>query len=150
MRTLELLTGNVVVARRDESLIEAVRKMREQHVGALVVVEDRGGARVPIGMLTDRDVVVGVFAKDVKHADMLRVGEVMTTDLVTATADEDVSDVLHRMRMFGVRRVPVVDATGALEGIVALDDVVAGISGQLAEAASLIARQRDREPARRP
>ena len=147
---MELLTRDVVVTWRDEPLLEAVKRMRKEHVGALVVVEERDGARVPVGILTDRDIVVGVFAKDLAHAATLDVGDVMTTDLVTATADEDIGDVLRRMRIFGVRRVPVVDPGGALAGIIALDDVLSGISGQLAEAASLIARQPDREPARRP
>lgn len=150
MKALEILTRHVAVVRRDEPLLDAIRKMREEHVGALVVVEDRGGAHVPIGMLTDRDIVVGVLAKDVAHVQKLDVGDVMTSDLVTATADEDVGDVLRRMRSFGVRRVPVVDAAGALEGVVSLDDVLAGLSDELAEVAALASRQREREPARRP
>lgn len=80
----------------------------------------------------------------------LEVGDVMTPDPVTATADEDVGDVLRRMRSFGVRRVPVVDDEGVLEGIVSLDDVVAGLSEELAAAASLVSRQREHEGARRP
>ncbi len=150
MRALEILTRHVVLAQRTESLLEAIRKMRREHVGALVVVEERGGANVPVGMLTDRDIVVGVFAKDVSHVGSLDVGDVMSSDLVTATSDEDVGEVLRRMRSFGVRRVPVVDAAGRLEGVLSLDDVLAGLSEELAEAASLAARQREREPARRP
>lgn len=150
MKAFEILTRHVAVARRDEPLLDAVRTMREEHVGALVVVEERGGAHVPIGMLTDRDIVVGVLAKDVAHVEELDVGDVMTAELVTATADEDVGDVLRRMRSFGVRRVPVVDAAGALEGLVSLDDVLAGLSDELAEVAALASRQREREPARRP
>jgi CBS domain-containing protein len=150
MRILEVVTRDVAVTRRTEPLVDAIRRMREEHVGALVVVEEGGTTRKPVGMLTDRDVVVGVLAKDDKHVGMLDVGDVMTPDPVTATADEDVGEVLRRMRSFGVRRVPVVDDAGALEGIVALDDIVAGLSGELAEAAALASRQREHEPQRRP
>lgn len=149
MKVLELLTRHVATTRRDEPLLTAIERMREEHVGALVVVED-GDARKPIGMLTDRDIVVGVLAKDVSHVATLDVGDVMSTEPVTATGDEDVGEVLRRMRSFGVRRVPVVDAAGALEGLLSLDDVLLGLSDELAEAASLVSRQREHEPERRP
>ena len=150
MRVLEILTPHVASARRGDRLLDAIAKMRQEHVGALVVVEERGATRVPVGMLTDRDIVVGVLAKDVSHVSTLEVGDVMTPDPVTATSDEDVGDVLRRMRSFGVRRVPVVNGAGALEGMLSIDDVVAGLSEELAEAASLVSRQRDRESERRP
>lgn len=150
MRVSEILTRHVAFTRLREPLVDAIARMREEHVGALVVVEERGGQRIPVGMLTDRDIVVGVLAKDVAHVKTLDAGDVMTPDLVTATSDEDVGDVLRRMRSFGVRRVPVVDAAGALAGIVSIDDVLAALSEELAQAASLVARQREREPERRP
>ncbi len=150
MRVLELVTRDVATTRRDEPLLAAVQRMREAHVGALVVVEEGRGGRTPVGMLTDRDIVVGVLAKDVSHVRALDVGDVMSTNLVTATDDEDVGEVLRRMRSFGVRRVPVLDAAGALDGILSLDEVFAGLSGELAEAASLVTGQREREPAHRP
>lgn len=150
MRVLELLTKHVAVARRDEPLLTAIERMREEHVGALVVVDESDDKRKPIGMLTDRDIVVGVLAKDASHVRTLDVGDVMTGDPVTATADEDVRDVLRRMRSFDVRRVPVVDSAGALEGVLSLDDVLVGLSDELAEAASLVSRQRQHEPERRP
>ena len=150
MRVLELLNHDVAVTHRNERLVDAIARMRDRHVGALVVVEDEKTSCKPVGMLTDRDVVVGVLARDVSHLPTLDVGDVMTRDLVTATADEDVAQLLRRMRNFGVRRVPVVDERGALEGIVTLDDVLSGLAGELAEAAMLGLKQRDREPVRRP
>ena len=150
MRVLELLNHDVAVTHRSERLVDAIARMRERHVGALVVVEDAKTSCKPVGMLTDRDVVVSVLARDVSHLATLDVGDVMSRDLVTATADEDVAQLLRRMRNFGVRRVPVVDARGALEGIVTLDDVLSGLAAELAEAATLGLHQRDREPVRRP
>jgi CBS domain-containing protein len=155
MRVLELFTRQVVTTRRDDSLVTAIEKMRDEHVGALVVVDERKGngtkTKKPIGMLTDRDIVVGVLAKDTAHLRTLDVGDVMSeAPLITATGDEDLVDVLHRMRSFGVRRVPVVDDDGMLEGVLAFDDVIVGLSEELGEAAALVSRQRMQEPARRP
>ncbi len=150
MRVLEVLTPHVVLARRKDPLRGAIQMMREEHVGALVVVDEQGDVRKPIGMLTDRDVVVGVLAKDESHIGTLEVGDVMSADLVTATADEDLGEVLRRMRKFGVRRVPVVDAAGALEGILSIDDTVAGLAEELSEIASLLTCQRERESKKRP
>jgi CBS domain-containing protein len=151
MHVYELMTRHVAFIHRDEPLLVAVRRMREEHVGALVVVEERERMRVAVGILTDRDIVVGVFAKDVEHVSKLDVGDVMTTELVTATEDEDISAVLRRMRSFGVRRVPVVDGeSGSLRGIVTVDDALAGLAEELATAASLTSRQRERESAHRP
>lgn len=150
MRIGEVLTRRVAVARPNEPLLDAIRRMRQEHVGALVVVDDSGGTRRPVGMLTDRDIVVGVFAQDESHVTTLDVDDVMTPEPVTATADEDVGEVLRRMRSFSVRRVPVVDASGTLEGIVSLDDVFSALSEELAEAAALVSRQPRREEQRRP
>jgi CBS domain-containing protein len=124
--------------------------MREEHVGDLVVVEEREGRRVPVGILTDRDIVVGVLAKDGDHAKLLDVGDVIGGMLVTATEDEDIKPVLRRMRSFGVRRVPVVDETGGLSGVLSIDDVIAALSDEIAEVAALVSRQPSRESDRRP
>jgi CBS domain-containing protein len=150
MKVQELCKRSVSCVRRDESLVEAARRMREEHVGDLVVVEDRNNIRVPVSMLTDRDIVIGVLANDTDHINTLDVGDVIDDNLVTATEDEDVADVLRRMRSFGIRRVPVVDESGGLRGILSLDDVLAGLADELAEAASLMLRQRSREFERRP
>lgn len=150
MRVLDVVKSRVTVARPNERLLDAIRRMRDEHVGALVVVEQCENGRRPVGILTDRDIVVGVFAKDQSHIGMLDVGDVMTPEPVTATSDEDVGDVLRRMRSFGVRRVPVVDASGMLDGVVTLDDIMAGLSEELASAAALVMRQSEREEERRP
>ena len=150
MKVYEICERDVATAHLDEPLLAAARRMREEHTGDLVVVEERDGSAVPVAVLTDRDIVVGVLAKDGSHLDTLDVGDVVRRDLVTATEDEDVGDVLRRMRSFGVRRVPVVGDGGVLVGVLSLDDVFAGIVEELADAASLAAQQRLRERERRP
>lgn len=150
MRVSEICSRHVVVTHKDEPVVEAARRMRSEHVGDLVVVDDRDGREVPVGVLTDRDIVVGVVATDLEHIGQLDVGDVMTSELVTATEDEDVAQVLRRMRSFGVRRVPVLDGDGALGGILSIDDVLSGLADELSEIAAVAWKQRAHEPARRP
>jgi CBS domain-containing protein len=140
----EICSRVVVFARRGETLREAARVMREHHVGALVVVEERGGVRVPVGMLTDRDIVVAAVAKGL-DADGLRVEEVMTTDLATAAETDGVSDCIARMRARGVRRMPVVDGRGGLVGIVTADDFLDLLAEELSALARMVVSEQRRE-----
>jgi CBS domain-containing protein len=139
----------VVVIGLGDSVLLAARLMREHHVGGLVVTEDDGHDKVPVGMLTDRDLVVGVLAKDVDHIKMLTVGDVITAKPIVAREDEDVSAVLDRMRRNVVRRVPVVDAKGHLVGIFTLDDLLGVLADDFASIGALVSRQRTYEAERR-
>jgi CBS domain-containing protein len=119
--------------------------MREAHVGDLIVVEENGSHRVPVGMITDRDIVVGVVAKEVTEFAKLAVGDVLLGELVIARSDEDLSDALGRMRRHGIRRIPVVDKQGNLEGIFTLDDLLAVLTHDLESVVRLLARQAEHE-----
>lgn len=122
MKTLEACKRDVVIAYRDTPLAEAAKRMRARHVGCIVVVEKDDAAR-PVGILTDRDIVVEVVAAELDPRS-ITVGEVMTAPIVTVNADDDALDTLKVMRIRGVRRVPVVDGTGALAGLASLDDLL--------------------------
>jgi CBS domain-containing protein len=105
-----------------EGIAEAARLMRERHVGFLIVHQLGDDLRRPIGVLTDRDLVVEVMAKNV-DPETLKVDDVMTPRPLVAIETEGLSELLQAMRLGGVRRVPVVDARGALTGVIAIDDV---------------------------
>jgi CBS domain-containing protein len=122
--------------------------MREYHVGDLVVVDESEGRRVPVGIVTDRDIVVGVLALGLDPA-VLTVGDIMGSDLVTAAEDDDVYETLQIMRTRGVRRVPVVNTAGALVGIVALDDILEIFAEELDAAVKVVAREQANESQRR-
>jgi CBS domain-containing protein len=96
-------------------------------------------------MLTDRDIVLGALARTNRQIDALTAADVMTTDVVTARDDEELQDVLRRMRSSGVRRFPVVEADGGLAGFIAFDDLVDWLSEALSDLALLLARERSRE-----
>ncbi len=144
----EICSRDVVLARRDMSVREAARLMREYHVGALVVVDETGDGRRPVGVLTDRDIVVGIVAKGL-DPDGLRVDEVMAPQVITASERAGVAETVELMRAKGVRRVPVVDARGILVGIIAADDLVDLLAEEMSAIARMIKREQHREAAGR-
>ncbi len=105
------------------TVLEASHLMRRRHTGDLVVVEDDESRMEPLGVITDRDIVVEVLARGLDPATTL-VGSVIRTPVVVAREDEDSSQALERMRAHGVRRMPVVGARGKLVGIVTVDDLL--------------------------
>ena len=145
----DLCTRQVVVAPPSLSVDEAARLMRERHVGCLVVVEQGDGGRLPSGILTDRDIVTAVVARDV-DAKSLRVGDVMTATVASVRETDTLYDVLSTMRSRGVRRVPVTGPHGTLAGILTLDDVLNGLAGQLQALGSVVGRERRQEFSARP
>lgn len=140
----EFCNCEVVIADLTTPVLEAASLMRQYHVGNVVVVDEVDGMRVPIGIVTDRDIVIEVVANGLDPA-TITVGEIMGDRLVTAHADEGLFETMQLMRRKGVRRVPVVDERGALAGILALDDVVALLAEEMNEVAQIIAREQVRE-----
>jgi CBS domain-containing protein len=140
----EICTRSVTIAFRSTPLNGAARLMRENHVGSLVVVEETGGLRVVVGILTDRDIVTAVVAADLEPA-TLRTEDVMSTDLITAREDDSLIDLVRSMRRKGVRRVPVVGAQGELVGLATLDDVLDVLSQELSLLVAAIDNEGKRE-----
>jgi CBS domain-containing protein len=141
----DIASKDVAVAHRDEPVVAAARRMRDLHVGDLVVVDESAGGGIPIGIVTDRDLVVKILADGGERAARASVADAMSTDLVTARCDDSVEDALVQMTASGVRRLPLVDDSGRLAGVLAFDDVVALLSEELVDLARLIARQQRRE-----
>lgn len=146
----ECCNRQVVIARRDEHLSEVARRMRDFHVGTLVVVDEHDGRRIPVGVVTDRDLVVRVLSDGARGFDALVVGNVMTTEPVTAREEDNLWDVLKKMRSFGVRRLPVVNDRGGLEGILSFDDLIDLIAEELSDLSTLVSREQKREREAKP
>jgi CBS domain-containing protein len=123
--------------------------MRTHHVGDLVIVEEVLGERKPIGLVTDRDIAIEVVAERL-DPDAITVGEVMMRTLETVTESTNVWDAVRQMRVCGVRRMPVVDDQGALQGIFTLDDALALIGECVGDLTRLIEREIQQEHWRRP
>lgn len=140
----KVCSREVVFARADDSIQETARLMREYHVGDVLVIEEREDIRVPVGIVTDRDIVVEVIAKGVA-LDAVTVGDIMSFEIVTAREDDSLWDTVQRMRIKAVRRMPVVDKRGGLVGILTFDDLIELLSGELADLARVINREQERE-----
>ena len=134
----DICTRIVSIADPGMALDEAARLMRDRHVGCLVVVEQASAAeQVVVGMLTDRDIAVGVVAAD-RDPHGMRVADVMTRHVITAGEHDSLLDLLAAMRRKGVRRMPVTAPQGALIGIVALDDVLEVLAQQMQAVAKAV------------
>lgn len=140
----DICTTPVVTAGRDTSIVEVARLMRERQVGCVVVVDEVNGNTVPVGMITDRDLVLEVIAAE---ADPLKLSaeNIVIHSVVTAGEDDDIREMLHSMRRHGVRRLPVVNGDGALVGIVSADDMIELIAEEMKELAKMISVEQRHE-----
>ena len=140
----ELCNRTVIVTSRTTRLDEAARLMREHHVGSIVVVDETAAGSKPVGIVTDRDIVIEIVAAGVSPA-TVTVEEIMAPDLVVAKEGEDLLDTLMRMRAKGIRRVPVVNGVGALLGILSLDDMLGVLAEHVDGLLKVIAQEQARE-----
>jgi len=125
----EICNREVIVVQRSNTILEAAQLMRQHHVGDVVVVEEQGGVRVPVGIVTDRDLVV----------------EIMALELATVKENAGVSETIEYMRAKGVRRLPVVDNSGGLVGILTLDDLLELLTEELLALAKLVRHEQKKE-----
>jgi CBS domain-containing protein len=140
MLVRHLATQQVATVTPDATLADCARRMRDLHLGSVVVVD---GKR-PIGVVTDRDIVLEAVAESIDPAS-LKARDIMSASLATVAEDDDVIDALAHMREHGVRRVPVLGRDGTLAGIVALDDVVGVLAEQAAAVVAVFEAERARE-----
>jgi CBS domain-containing protein len=145
----DLCQTAVATASPDDNVLEATWAMRENHVGDLVVVEEReDGRQLPLGIVTDRDIVIDLIAEGATDLKAERVGEVMSERLITANVHDTSEDVLEKMQAHGVRRIPIVRDDGSLFGIVTLDDMLSYLTNQMAALASVVGSEIGHEVAK--
>ncbi len=130
LTTGEVCTRNVTTSLANISVYAAARLMRANQVGCLAVVDEVAGQRFPVGILTDRDILSAVVAENLDPA-CVQVGEIMSTDLITARENDSLTDLMRTLRRKGVRRAPVVGEQGELLGMVTLDDVLSVLAEEL-------------------
>ncbi len=148
MKAGEFCNRDVVFIEKGASVAEAAALMRQHHVGSIVVVDETEGARRPIGMLTDRDIVIEFVTQGVAPEDV-EAGDAIGPELVTVNEDSALYETIELMLQHGVRRVPVVDKDGALVGLFASDDALELLTEQLQQLAWLVSKQRRQESKRR-
>jgi CBS domain-containing protein len=140
----DLCTLDVVCCIGQTTALEAARLMRHKHVGDLVVVNDLEGERTPLGVVTDRDLVLEVLGNGLDPATTMVAG-LLSRPVVIAAETEDTTEVLERMRMHGVRRVPVVDGQGAVVGILTFNDLLRQLVTEAGSLLEIMAKGRNRE-----
>ena len=133
MKIARLYTRRIMGTTRSAPLAEAAAAMQRFQVGTLLVMEDPPAIGPPIGIVTDRDLALQGFASEATT-----VGAVMTPVVATITEEADIHEALEVMRAHGVRRLVVTSPEGGLRGILSIDDVVDGLSADLAAAAAVL------------
>ncbi|HEU0233535.1 MAG TPA: CBS domain-containing protein [Gallionella sp.] len=144
MPVSEICNREVIVVQLNDTTLEAAKLMRQHHVGDVLVVEDRGGVRVPVGIVTDRDLVVEIMAPELDQM-VITVGDIMAPALVTVKENTGVFDAIQYMRAKGVRRLPVVDDSGGLVGILTLDDLLELLAEELLALTKLVKYEQKKE-----
>ena len=134
----------VITVQRDATVLHAAVLMRQHHVGDVVVIENRKNKTVPIGIVTDRDIVVELVATEL-DCNVITVGDIIITKLIVVKDSAGVFETIHLMASKGVRRLPVVDDDGELVGIITLDDLLLLLSKELAALTKLVAKLVARE-----
>lgn len=144
MPVSRICNREVIIVQAKDTALEAARLMRHHHVGNVLVVKERGGVRIPVGIVTDRDLVVEIMALELDQA-VLTVGDIMTSDLAVVPESIGVFEAIQFMRAKGVRRLPVVDTNGGLVGILTLDDLLELLAEELLDLAKMVKSEQKKE-----
>lgn len=134
VRCSEIMTKSVSTVTPEMSLYEVAKRMRDGDIGVLPVVEGATGKLV--GIITDRDIVVRVVAEE-KLVRETKVSEVMTQEIFTLKPDDFAFNAARIMGEKQVRRIPIVDESGVLQGIVSIADIALEMEDQLEVAETL-------------
>lgn len=149
MKIRDFCSRKVITVAAAATLREASNLMRTQHAGALVAVEPNDGEERPVGIITDRDIVIAALAQPGSYLDALRVRDIMSAQLAVAREDDGVFEATRTMREHGVRRLPVVSGDGALRGMVTFDDILSVVSTEMGNLAAALKRGTEREALQR-
>ncbi|MBS0298861.1 MAG: CBS domain-containing protein [Proteobacteria bacterium] len=145
----KICNREVIVIQRDATIVEAAKLMRQYHVGAVIVVEKRDGRQVPVGVITDRDLVIEVMATELDE-NVITVGDIMAQEIFTIKEGAASYEAIEFMRRKTARRLPVVDEAGELVGILTLDDALQLLSEELLDLAKLVRYEQKKETRHRP
>jgi predicted transcriptional regulator len=133
MKVDRIYTRKVLATTRGASIAEAAAAMRRFQVGTLLVMDEVHPGGPPVGIVTDRDIALQGFA-----AEDCTVAAAMTPVVATVADDADAHEALELMRAHGVRRLLVTGPAGEVRGILSIDDIVDGLSTDLAAAAAVL------------
>lgn len=145
MPIADLCSNKLISIDRKATLQQAAQMMKDHHVGGIVVVEANGQGK-PVGILTDRDIVLNVVAENLPINTPVQ--EVMSKNIVKVAKWDGIAEVVEQMESSGVRRMIVVDESGRACGLVSADDILQLVSQELSGLGSLISKQVENEEIR--
>jgi len=148
MSISELCNREVIISEAEATALDAAKLMRKHHVGDVIIVKSENNIRRPIGIVTDRDLIVEIMATELDPA-VITVGDIMVPNLVTVKETTEIFETIQYMRRKAVRRAPVIDDKGGLIGIITMDDLLKLLSEELSELAKLIDRETEKESRQR-
>lgn len=149
MNVGSICNRRVITASPQVDVQAAAELMRREHVGFLVIVpEEPCGPQPPLGVLTDRDIVMAVVAKRADPAS-LKVGDVMSIQPVIAAESDAIDLALRTMRKAGVRRLPVVNSRGEIVGVLSFDDLLEFVAREMDSLSGAVRNGRQIEGATR-
>lgn len=131
MKAQDIMTKNPSCVTPDARVQDAARMMKNEDVGIIPVV-DADSSKKLIGVVTDRDIAIRIVAEGKSSSDS-SVRDIMTTGVQTSSPSDNVKDVMALMGREQVRRIPIVDESGKLVGIVAQADIVLEADDKRAE-----------------
>jgi len=144
----DICKRNVVTVPSDTTVFEAAKLMRQFHVGDVVVVMQKDGINNPVGIVTDRDIVVEVIAPEL-DAKVITVGDITVSSLAVVHESSGVLETFKAMAEEGVRRMPVINSQGNLIGIVTLDDLLLLLGREFDAIPNILSREQRKEAERR-
>jgi CBS domain-containing protein len=138
----------VITVQSDASVQHAASLMRHYHVGDVLVVKEHEGKSVPVGIVTDRDIVIEVIATAL-DATVITTGDIMAATLFVIEEGAGILEAVQSMTAKGVRRLPVVDTDGGLVGLITLDDLLFLLARELGALSKLVTREQKNELTKR-
>ncbi|MFQ6006130.1 MAG: CBS domain-containing protein [Woeseia sp.] len=143
LRAADICRTDLITADARTSLYDVSKLMRQNHIGDVILTRDDEAGQTPIGILTDRDIVVHGIACDVALGDVTA-ADLSAQDLVTVAPDADIFEITNTMNENAVRRV-VVRGKAGYEGIITFDDVLWALSLLVSNLSAVTERQIARE-----
>jgi CBS domain-containing protein len=139
---------DVFTVGRDATIVEAAKLMRQFHVGDVIVVENKTDKTIPVGIVTDRDLVMEVVATEL-DCNVFTVGDIMVTHCSVIKESAGILEALQLMTKKGIRRLPVINDNGGLVGIATLDDLLLLLSKEINLISKLLVQEQKNESTKR-
>ena len=135
-----ICSRETIIADQKQTVLEGALLMQRYNVGSLLVVQNDQKGNKPVGIVTDRDIVLKVVSPELDVTEV-KMEDIMSSKLLIANETDDVYDTLVKMRGKVVRRIPVVDNEGYLKGILTIDDILEFFSKEIGEIVRLFRKE---------